>query len=107
MRLENDKHTVETDLGVAEKLREKPDPKLRARLEVLNEQIAGIETESDRVANEVKKLGAARSDLVARKQEIERLMKLTDQLGVQLGRAEVDVVRPNQVELLGVRDLAP
>jgi hypothetical protein len=39
--------------------------------------------------------------------EIERLMKFTDQLGVQLNAAEVDVVRPNQVELLGVRDVAP
>ncbi len=34
-------------------------------------------------------------------------MKFTDQLGVQLNAAEVDVVRPNQVELLGVRDVAP
>ena len=106
-RLENEKHTVETDLGVAEKLREKPDPKLRARLDVLNEQIAGIAKESDRVANEVKELGAARSDLIAHKEAIERLMKFTDELGVQLNAAEVDVVRPNQVELLGVRDLAP
>ena len=106
-RLENDKYTVETDLGVAEKLREKPDLKLRARLEVLNEQIASIAKESDRVANEVKELGAARSDLIARKEDIERRMKYTDQLGVQLNAAEVDVVRPNQVELLGVRDVAP
>jgi beta-lactamase regulating signal transducer with metallopeptidase domain len=107
VRLENDKHTVETDLGVAEKLREKPDPKLRARLEVLNEQIASIAKESDRVANEVKELGAARSDLIAGKQALERLMKFTDEIGVQLNAAEVDVVRPNQVELLGVRELAP
>ena len=106
-RLENDKHTVETDLGVAEKLREKPDPKLWARLEVLNQQIDSIAKESDRVANEVKELGAARSDLIARKEDIERRMKYTDQLGVQLNAAEVDVVRPNQVELLGVRDVAP
>ena len=104
-RLENDKYTVETDLGVAEKLREKADPKLRARLEVLNEQIASIAKESDRVANEVKELGAARSDLIAGKQALERLMKFTDELGVQLNAAEVDVVRPNQVELLGVREL--
>jgi beta-lactamase regulating signal transducer with metallopeptidase domain len=106
-RLENEKHAVDTDLGVAEKLREKPDPKLRARLDVLNEQIASIAKESDRVANEVKELGAARSDLIARKEDIERRMKYTDQLGVQLNAAEVDVVRPNQVELLGVRDVAP
>jgi chromosome segregation ATPase len=106
-RLENDKYTVETDLGVAEKLREKPDLKLRARLEVLNEQIASIAKESDRLANEVKELGAARSDLIAGKQALERLMKFTDELGVQLNAAEVDVVRPNQVELLGVRDVAP
>ena len=106
-RLENEKHAVDTDLGVAEKLREKPDPKLRARLEVLNEQIASIAKESDRVANEVKELGAARSDLIAGKQALERLMKFTDEIGVQLNAAEVDVVRPNQVELLGVRELAP
>ncbi|MBU6222620.1 MAG: hypothetical protein KGR24_07690 [Planctomycetes bacterium] len=106
-RLENDKYTVETDLGVAEKLREKPDLKLRARLEVLNEQIASIAKESDRLANEVKELGAARADLIAGKQALERLMKFTDELGVQLNAAEGDVVRPNQVELLGVRELLP
>ena len=106
-RLENDKYTVETDLGVAEKLREKPDLKLRARLEVLNEQIASNAKESDRLANEVKELGAARADLIAGKQALERLMKFTDELGVQLNAAEGDVVRPNQVELLGVRELLP
>jgi len=73
----------------------------------LNQQIDSIAKESDRVANEVKELGAARSDLIARKEDIERRMKYTDQLGVQLNAAEVDVVRPNQVELLGVRDVAP
>ena len=79
----------------------------RLGLEVLNQQIDSIAKESDRVANEVKELGAARSDLIARKEDIERRMKYTDQLGVQLNAAEVDVVRPNQVELLGVRELAP
>ena len=73
----------------------------------MNEQIASIATESDRVANEVKELGAARSDLIAGKQALERLMKFTDELGVQLNAAEGDVVRPNQVELLGVRELLP
>ena len=101
-RLENDKLTVETDLGVAKKLGEKPDPKLEARLDVLNEQIASVEKRSADVAHEAKELGAARSDLIARKEGVERLMKLTDQIGVQLNAAEQDVVKLNQVELVGV-----
>jgi hypothetical protein len=101
-RLENDKLTVETDLGVAKKLGEKPDPKLEARLDVLNEQIASVENRSADVAHEAKELGAARSDLIARKEAVERLMKLTDQIGVQLNAAEQDVVKLNQVELVGV-----
>lgn len=106
-RLENDKLAVETDVGVAEKLGEKPDPKLVARLEVLDRQIARIEDQSARVAQEAKELGAVRSDLIARKEAVERQMKFTDQIGVQLNAAEQDVLKLNQVELLGVTTFGP
>jgi myosin heavy subunit len=106
-RLENDKLAVETDVGVAVKLGEKPDPKLEARLEVLREQIARVADQSARVADEAKELGAARSDLIARKEAVERHMKFTDQIGVQLNAAEQDVLKLNQVELLGVTTFGP
>jgi hypothetical protein len=106
-RLENDKLAVETDVGVAVKLGEKPDPKLEARLEVLREQIARVADQSARVADEAKELGAARSDLIALKEAVERHMKFTDQIGVQLNAAEQDVLKLNQVELLGVTTFGP
>lgn len=106
-RLENDRLAVETDVGVAEKLGEKPDPKLVARLEVLREQIARVADQSARVAEEAQELGAARTDLIARKEAVERQMKFTDQIGVQLNAAEQDVVKLNQVELLGVTTFGP
>ena len=106
-RLEIDKLAVETDIGVTEKLREKPDPKLAAKLEVLNEQIARIGKEFDRVREEVLELGAAQADLMARKQEIDQLMKVTDQMAVQLNATEIDVSMPDRVELLGVKVVGP
>ncbi len=106
-RLEIDKLAVETDIGVTEKLREKPDPKLAARLEVLNEQIARIGKEFDRVREEVLEFGAANADLMARKQEIDQLMKVTDQMAVQLNATEIDVSMPDRIELLGVEVVGP
>ena len=107
LRLEIDKLAVETGIGVAEKLREKPDPKLTARLEVLNEQIARIGKEFDRVREEVLEFGAANADLMARKQEIDQLMKVTDQMAVLLNATEIDVSMPDRIELLGVEVVGP
>jgi hypothetical protein len=106
-KLEVDKLTVETDLGVAERTGEQPDPKLTARLHVLTEQIDRLAKESARVAEEAKELGAGKADLKARKQEIDQLMKFTDQQGVQLNAAEIEVSTPDRVELLGVQPLGP
>ena len=107
LRLEIDKLAVETGIGVAEKLRDKPDPKLTARLEVLNEQIARIGKEFDRVREEVLEFGAANADLMARKQEIDQLMKVTDQMAVLLNATEIDVSMPDRIELLGVEVVGP
>jgi hypothetical protein len=106
-KLEVDKLTVETDLGVAERTGEQPDPKLAARLHVLTEQIDRLAKESARVAEEAKEIGAGKADLKARKQEIDQLMKFTDQQGVQLNAAEIEVSTPDRVELLGVKPLGP
>jgi capsular exopolysaccharide synthesis family protein len=73
---------------------------LRMRREILSRQLEQTTKEFDRVATEVKALGAANADLMARKQEIEQLMKVTDQMGVQLNATEVDVAAPNRVELI-------
>lgn len=73
---------------------------LRMRREILAQQLEQTTKEFDRVAGEVKMLGAANADLMARKQEIEHLMKVTDQMGVQLNATEIDVSMPNRVELI-------
>lgn len=73
---------------------------LRMRREILVQQLEQTTKDFDRVATEVKALGAANADLMARKQEIEQLMKVTDQMGVQLNATEIDVSMPNRVELI-------
>jgi polysaccharide biosynthesis transport protein len=73
---------------------------LRMRREILARQLEQTSKEFDRVATEVKALGAANADLMARKQEIEQLMKVTDQMGMQLNATEIDVSMPNRVELI-------
>ena len=73
---------------------------LRMRREILAQQLDQTTKDFDKVASEVKTLGAANADLMARKQEIEQLMKVTDQMGVQLNATEIDVNMPNRVELI-------
>ena len=73
---------------------------LRMRREILSKQLEEANKQFDKVADEVKALGAANADLLARKQEIEQLMKVTDQMGVQLNATEIDVSMPNRVELI-------
>ena len=73
---------------------------LRMRRDMLARQLEQTSKEFDEVADEVKSLGAANADLIARKQEIEHLMKVTDQMGVQLNATEIDVGMPNRVELI-------
>lgn len=73
---------------------------LRMRRDLLARQLEQTSKEFDKVADEVKALGAANADLIARKQEIEHLMKVTDQMGVQLNATEIDVGMPNRVELI-------
>ena len=73
---------------------------LRMRREILARQLEQTSKDFDRVATEVKALGAANADLMSRKQEIEQMMKVTDQMGVQLNATEIDVNMPNRVELI-------
>jgi capsular exopolysaccharide synthesis family protein len=73
---------------------------LRMRRKILADQLEQANKQFDKVADEVRALGAANADLVSRKQEIEQLMKVTDQMGVQLNATEIDVNMPNRVELI-------
>jgi capsular exopolysaccharide synthesis family protein len=73
---------------------------LRMRRKILADQLEDATKQFDKVADEVRALGAANADLLARKQEIEQLMKVTDQMGVQLNATEIDVGMPNRVELI-------
>jgi polysaccharide biosynthesis transport protein len=64
---------------------------LRMRRTILADQLEDANKQFDKVADEVRALGVANADLLARKQEIEQLVKVTDQMGVGM---------PNRVELI-------
>jgi polysaccharide biosynthesis transport protein len=73
---------------------------LRMRREILSRQLEDATKDFDKVAEEVKLLGQANADLMARKQEIEQLMKVTDEMGIRLNTSEIDISMPNRVELI-------
>ncbi len=73
---------------------------LRMRREIMARQLEEITKDFDKVSEEVKLLGQANADLMARKQEIEQLMKVTDDMGIQLNATEIDISMPNRVELI-------
>jgi polysaccharide biosynthesis transport protein len=73
---------------------------LKMRREILARQLDETTKDFDKVADEVKLLGHANADLMARKQEIEQLMKVTDEMGVRLNTSELDIQMPNRVELI-------
>jgi beta-lactamase regulating signal transducer with metallopeptidase domain len=106
-QLASDKLTVETDLGIAERIGEQLDRRLAANRDVLHEQIERIAKESNRVAEQVKELGADKADLLFHKQQIDRLKKITDQMAELLNAAEIEIIKTKQVELLGVRVVGP
>ncbi|MBM4022516.1 MAG: hypothetical protein FJ284_09825, partial [Planctomycetes bacterium] len=73
---------------------------LRMRRDILARQLEEGAKDFDKVAAEVKELGQANADLLARKEEIEQLRKVTEEMGVRLNATEVDISMPNRVELI-------
>jgi succinoglycan biosynthesis transport protein ExoP len=73
---------------------------LRKRREMLAAQIADTSKEFDQVAKDVTALGNANADLEARRNEIEQLQAVTNEIGAQLQSSDVDIAMPNRVELL-------
>jgi succinoglycan biosynthesis transport protein ExoP len=73
---------------------------LRLRREILARQLQTASQDFDRAAEELKQLGQANADLMARRQEIEQLTKVTDEMGIRLNATELDISMPNRVELI-------
>ncbi len=73
---------------------------LRMRREIMARQLEEATKDFDEVADEVKQLGQANADLMARRQEIEQLTKVTDEMGMRLNATEIDIAMPNRVELI-------
>jgi polysaccharide biosynthesis transport protein len=73
---------------------------LRMRREIMARQLEEAAKDFDEVADEVKQLGQANADLMARRQEIEQLSKVTDEMGMRLNATEIDIAMPNRVELI-------
>ncbi len=73
---------------------------LRMRREVYARQLEEANQDYDKLAAEVKLLGQANADLMARKQEIEQLQTVTNEMGMQLSTSELDIQMPNRVELI-------
>jgi capsular exopolysaccharide synthesis family protein len=70
------------------------------RRDIMARQLEEASKDFDKVADEVKLLGQANADLMARQQEIDQLVKVTDEMGVRLNATEVDIAMPNRVELI-------
>lgn len=73
---------------------------LRMRRDIMARQLEEATKDFDEVADEVKQLGQANADLMARRQEIEQLTKVTDEMGMRLNATEIDIAMPNRVELI-------
>ena len=73
---------------------------LRMRRDIMARQLDETTKDFDKVADEVKLLGQANADLMARKQEISQLMEVTDDMCKQLNATEIDISMPNRVELI-------
>jgi succinoglycan biosynthesis transport protein ExoP len=73
---------------------------LRLRRQILANQFEETSQDFDKVESEVKLLGQANADLMARKHEIEQLTRVTDEMGVRLNTSELDIQMPNRVELI-------
>jgi len=73
---------------------------LRMRRDIMARQLEQAAKDFDEVAHEVKQLGQANADLMARRQEIDQLSKVTDEMGMRLNATEIDIAMPNRVELI-------
>lgn len=73
---------------------------LRKRRELIASELEKATKSFEKESEEVKLLGRANADLMARKQEIAQLMKVTDGMGEQLTMSELDIQMPNRVELI-------
>ena len=73
---------------------------LKMRREMLALSVAEISKEFDKVAKEATELGKANADLEARRNEIEQLQRVTDQIGIQLETSALDLSMPSRVTLI-------
>lgn len=73
---------------------------LKMRREMLALTVAEISKEFDKVAKEATELGKANADLEARRNEIEQLQRVTDQIGIQLETSSLDLSMPSRVTLI-------
>jgi capsular exopolysaccharide synthesis family protein len=73
---------------------------LKMRREMLAVTVAEISKEFDKVAKEATELGKANADLEARRNEIEQLQRVTDQIGMQLETSSLDLSMPSRVTLI-------
>ena len=74
--------------------------RLQMRREILGRQLQETSKEFEEVAKNVTALGNANADLEARRNEIQQLQAVTNQMGMQLQASEVDIFMPNRVELI-------
>lgn len=73
---------------------------LRMRRDMLATQLDETTKDFDKVSAEVALLGEANAELETRKQEITQLREVTDDMGVQLKKTELDIQNPNRVKLI-------
>ncbi len=91
---------VEADIAVAAAAGEPADIKLDARRKVLGEQAVALVAEMEAVRGKLRELRKSAVDLAIRREEVERSQRVTDQLGMQLEKAYVELKMPASVRLL-------
>jgi len=81
-------------------LRKESPAVLRKRREMLVKKVETMSAEFDQLSKEVTDLGRANADLDNRKNELEHLERITDEIGMELESSAIDLNMPNRVTLV-------
>lgn len=92
--------SLRTDIEVAEEVGDPPDPRLAARLRILERQAGTLAAEIEAATAAPAPTPANLADLEVRRAEIEQLQRVAEQIGNQLESLDVELTAPPRVTLL-------
>jgi len=92
--------SVEADIAAATATGEPADAKLTARQNVLADQAVALNAEIERVRTKLRARQQVAAECEASRREVERLQRVADQLGLQVGSQAATINMPPRVRLL-------